>query len=340
MRMPNLLPIRRLKVLWVGWTGPEMAEVAGGILPFDQDPHFYVMGSGSSRDESAFFVGNGRKITYFTTAEKFFLDIKDCDYDVIIYNTYAYAVWHRPELYPLGGKVDLLVFHDGWAKIKQFKILLEAESFTQFDFLSKLSGHFDAVITFNPVMKDHCDKVGRPCVWTYPPVPANLDDPGLERDIHVSFSGSNLATGYRGEILDVVARLPTQYRVIAESGAYNNLPVDRWVQLLRRSIIHQCTHSPPTGQRHPFHLKNREGKAALCGALPVIEAWAEADGFLAPGTEKVVFHSFQELHDILIYYLENDKARQEIIEAARIRIRAEHTNERLFQRAFLDFKLI
>ena len=88
-----------------------------------------------------------------------------------------------------------------------------------------------------------------------------------------------------------------------------------------------------------MHVKSREAKALLCGALPIVENFPEADGFLSPGKEKVVFNSLEELPELIAYYIEHEDERRLIVEAGKKRVRENFTFEHMFREAFEQFGL-
>ena len=331
---------KRLSICWAGWTGPEMAEMASGILKFDPDPLFYILGSGASRDESSFYHGHGRRVSYFWDNERFFEDMNEGGFEVMIHNTYIYAIGHRPEIYPLQPPPNFVIVNPRWQDLKPFRILHEAESFTQMEFYHKIIHKYDGVITYNKLMKDYCDEQKIPCFKGYVCCPSILRDEGLKRDVDVSYSGSNLSLSYRGEIKQVLEGMSSEINLVIEEGAFSGLNVVDYYRLLNRSKIHQCTHSSANGEKHPMHPKNREGKALLCGAMPIIENFPEADDFLAPGKEKVVFEAPEELPELIRYYLEHEDERRAIVTAGQKKIRENYTFEIFFENAFRAFGLI
>ena len=330
----------RLKICWAGWTGPDMAEIASGILPFDPDPQLYILGSGMVRDEQAYYLGHSRKVAYYTDADRFFSDIANGGYDVLIHNSYAYSVGHRPEIHPLADSAAVITEDPRWKSIAAFKVLHEGESFTQFEYYKGIIDRFDGVVTYNRKLKDLCDSLKVPSHQTCICCPAGLRDQGLERDVDVSYTGSNLGVGYRGMIKGVLQSLPDKYNIAIHEGAFSGLTVDKYLELICRSKIQQCTHSNPNGELFPMALKNREGKALLCGAMPICEIYSEADVYLEPGKEKVVFRSTDELIDMLLHYLENEDDRKAIVEAGQKKIREKFTCDILFRDAFSIFGLL
>lgn len=329
-----------LKICWAGWTGPDMAEIASGILPLDPDPQFYILGSGTTRDERAYYLGHGRRNAFFTTPERFFSEVNNAGADVLIHNTFTYATGHRPEIHPMNNQAATITQNKEWKDISAFKILHEGESFTQFEYYKKAIDYFDGVITYSRKLKDLCDERKIPCYQSYICCPATLTDPGLERDIAVSYTGSNLGVDYRGKIKSILEGLPEEYPVTIRDGGFAGFPVEDYVNMLNRSKIHQCTHGAADGKRLPFAIKNREGKALLCGALPICEVYPEADGYLAPDTEKAVFNSMGELKEKILYYLEHEDQRRAIVEAGKKKIRENFTADILFRKAFAHFGLL
>jgi len=317
-----------------------MSEMASGILAIDPDPLFYILGCGTLRDERAYYHGHGSRVSYLTTYDRFFSEVNHDAFDVVIHNTYLFASYHRPEIYPLDTNNQSVIMDSRWQNLKSFKILYDGESFTQMEFYRRIAHKYDGVITYNREYKDFCDSINVPCHLSYICCPSVLDDFGLERNVAVSYSGSCLDIAYRKEIGDVLRELPDKYPVVIQSGAFAGLPVEDFVNLLNRSKIHQCTHSAASGEKYPMHVKSREGKALLCGALPITENFPESDGYLAPGKEKVVFDDLDELAEKIIYYLEHDDERQAIVAAGKKRIRENFTCDVLYQNAFRQFGLL
>ena len=326
-----------LKVCWAGWTGPDMSEMASGVLGIDPEMQFYILGSGAVFDEGPYFMKPGRRISYFVNNEKFFKDLNIAKYDVLIHNTYAFSAGHRPEIYPLDETGVSYLVNPHWDGIPSFKILHDGESWMHFDFFSKIVHRFDGVITYNRDLKDHCDKLSIPCYLSYLTCPASIHDMGLERDIDVSYSGSCVSVGYRKELRDVLEALPDSRNAVIFEGAYGGVDVDTYYTALSRSKIHQCTHSCASGEKYPMHIKNREAKALLSGAMPIIERFEEADGYLKPGTEKVIFDDLEELPGLIAYYLEHEDERRAIVEAGQKKVRGNFTCDILFKKAFEHF---
>ncbi|MBI4510243.1 MAG: glycosyltransferase family 1 protein [Deltaproteobacteria bacterium] len=330
-----------LKICWAGWTGPELSECASGILALDPDPQFYILGSATERDESAFWMGHGRRFAYLSSTQRFFEDMVVGGYNVVLHSSNLYAAGHRRCVYSLDPAGRSITDYQEWRKLNAVKILHDAESCGgPLDFYIKLARQCDAVITYGHAMKEFCDKEGIPCYWSFVPCPSRLEDWGLSRDVSVSFTGSNLEKDYRGQLRRVLLDLPDDYTVFIQGGAFDGLRVDQYVELLNRSKICQCTHSSASGSKFPMHNKNREAKALLCGALPITEHFPQADGYLVPGKEKVVFNTLDELRELLIYYLEHEEARKQIITAGQEKIRNNFTSEHVLTNAFQYLKLI
>lgn len=315
-----------------------MSEVARGILVIDRDPLMYVLGSGTTNDEMAFFMGDGRRVNYFVNFDKFFDDIVQNNTNILIHNTYIYGNGCRPSVYNLDHDNRCITDHSEWKKIKAIKILHDGESFHQINTYKELSLKFDAVITYNIELKTYCDQQNIPCFLSYVTTPSNLSDNGLVRDIDISFTGTGLNNGYRKILQELVKRLP--FSTLCNDGAFEGLGINDYVKLLNKSKIYLATYSAPGGNLHPMHFKNKDGKALLCGAMPITEHFPLADDYLAPGKERVVFRSIDELPEIIKHYIENESERAEIVSAGQKKIRSHFTSERLFVRAFKSFGII
>ena len=341
---------RIMKICWIGWTGPEMDQVGSGILAFDPEALFYEIGCGRSRDESYYF-GTDKNRTDPTIHDPGILR----EYDVYIHNTYRYASGHRPSIFPAWG--EPLPDQEFWKDLKGFKILHDGESFTQFKYYRDYVHHFDAVMTYNPSLKDYCDTKGIKCHLDFGGSPkqftegivAPLDYKGISglhetshfqnRDIDVFFSGSNIFKGYRNEISEVLKSM-TDINVVFSDGAMDALTIEDYVDHLRRSKIVMCTHSPATGEREPFHRKDREGGVLLCGALPITEYWEGSEGYLEGVYEKETFRNFPELINLINHFVGAEDHRSRIVKAGQKKIRENHLYEHVFRRAFEAFGLL
>ena len=326
------------KICWAGWTGGEMEEVARGILVIDRDPLMYILGSGTTRDEMAYFMGHGRRINYFVSFDKFFYDLEQYKVDILIHNTYIFAHGCRPSVYNNDSKNRCITEQPQWKTVKAVKILHDGESFHQLEVYKQLCVRFDAVITYNPDLKEFCDREKIPCHLSFVTTPSNLCDPGYTRDIDISFTGTGLNNSYRRVLAQTLKTLP--FDTFCSDGAFEGLQIEDYIKLLNRSKMYLATYSAPGGNLHPMHCKNKDGKALLCGALPITEEFAPADDYLLPSVERVVFRNLNQLRDIVEFYAGNEPARVEIVRAGQKKIRSQFTSEHLFIKAFKAFGVI
>jgi tetratricopeptide (TPR) repeat protein len=254
--------IHCMKICWIGWAGPEMDEMASGILALDPEAQFLRIGTcWGDHDESPVHFPKGRKLIDLRGTQERSWDIDQLnEYDVVVFNCYEFSAGHRADIkgwgprlsdFPLNRKYKL-VLHDG-------------ESFSQLAWYTEALARVDALITFNPALARIAKQRGMPVSFqSMPPISPAFQRLNLQRDIPVLFTGSCLDKGYRAELASVVRSVPG---AVVTYG----LPTTEYIQLLNRALVVVGTKSCASGHRDPMHVKDRAGKALACGALPMGE---------------------------------------------------------------------
>ncbi|HZO89409.1 MAG TPA: glycosyltransferase [Chthonomonadaceae bacterium] len=142
--------------------------------------------------------------------------------------------------------------------------------------------------------------------------------PEVEKDIDVLFIGSlNAAVwGERNRWVDRLARLSDKYRVVVAMGHYG----EDYVRLTNRAkIVFNRSVNGCTNQRA------YDGSA--CGALVFNEEEGEETREIFEDRVHCVYYNADNFEALLEYYLTHEEERRRIVEAARERILAQHTEE-------------
>lgn len=160
-------------------------------------------------------------------------------------------------------------------------------------------------------------------LWT-PQDPRIYNDPGLNRDIDVSFVGS---TNYdeRKKYLTKLSDVGVAVNVTGGQGG-SHLPVEQYADVLKRSKIslNFCMSSAPGLEQ----LKGRIFESMFCGAM-LMESknsynWIER--WFIPGIHYVPFVDSNELTDRILYYLAHDDERKCIAENGKRRCNEWYSN--------------
>ena len=283
------------RVCWIGWTGPEMDEMASGVYCLDPNPHFIVLGSGSKHNLAKHHLPLHVR-DYPLSLDDAFFAIECAKPDVLIYNDYAYSAGHRPEIkesFPGAGRITE---DPRWGKLSAFKILHDGESFTQEAYYRGIAPRFDALMTYNEgALGFH----KRSALLGPAVSEAFLDEPYRPKTRDVCFTGSCMNVGHRIEIAKAIEYF-RPWSVFP--GAYDGLGFPEYRALLMDSKYAICTFSCANGQLHPIHPKKKHLEAVLCYAFPVVEKEA---GHLVPDwIPRVEFSGPEDLTRQLSWYLE------------------------------------
>jgi hypothetical protein len=306
-----------MKICWLGWLGPYMDECSQGLLQFDPNMMYYIIG----RNGNYTPTGN---VKMFTNKDELFSDL--ARFDVIIYDTYAYSLgdWGTNLQSFIGGNGCVTQWLE-WGHLKAKKILFDAESISgKMDWFIAHTKFFDHTITDNPAM---------PGYYAYFTSSKMYENTGPNNEIKVLYTGSFTDMFYRKQLADFLRADPRNVVTGLVPGE------GEWLKLLNRSKMYLATYSCASGQKYPMGLKPKECKALLCGALPLTEEYPYADRFLIPEKERVTFKDFADLRDKINYYDTHEDERLAIVAAGRKKFMEELTNERMWRKAFQYFNM-
>lgn len=317
-----------MKICWCGFTGPCMNEMSSGLLRLDPNMQFYIIGQGWSGDKEDYELFGTRK-NQKTYTDQATLQRDLNEFDVIIYDTYIFSKDDCPN------RIKPLIEGRGcpsqwtwWEELRAIKILFDGESQAgKIRWYHENMKFFDYVITGNPKMEGY---------YTYYGVEERVyKNFGTNNKYKVLYSGDCIGSEYRKDLMNNL--LPDPENKVIVNG---KVSLTEWIQLLNESKMYIATYSCSSGARYPMNLKQKDAKALLCGALPLTEEFPEADQFLAPGIERVVFKDFGDLHEKIAYYNTHEDERRKIVEAGKRKVLAELTSDKTWEKAFKTFNLI
>jgi len=168
-------------------------------------------------------------------------------------------------------------------------------------------------------------------MWT-PQDPRIFYNPGLERDIRISFLGSIQDFPDR---LSGIAKLKACGMDVYQTGGQreHRMSIEDYAQVYQRSTIVLNFNRTPGGTH--LHLKGRVFEATLCGAMLLDSENPETPKWFEPMVEYVPFRGENDLVDKTRYYLAHDAERIEIAERGYRRAKERYSAE-AFWKIFLD----
>ena len=315
-----------MRIVYLGWTGPLMDELSAGLRQFDPDMLYYIIGH-NLPDRYDWALFNTRKnVKQFVDRETLFRDL--AEFDVIVYDTYIFSKDDQPD------KIIPLIPGEGcptqwpeWWNLKATTILFDGESMAgKSEWYYKNMKFFDHIVTCNPQM---------PGFYTYYGVDEKVyTNYGSNNLIKALYTGDCLRSHYRAELYDLISKDSNNVCLEKKTDHRN------WIDALNLSKMYLATYSCASGEKNPMCLKHKDAKALLCGALPLTEEFEDADRFLIPGKERITFKNLSDLQNKINYFDNHEDERRAIVEAGKKKVLSELTNDKMWQRAFENFKLI
>ncbi|MDR4508951.1 MAG: glycosyltransferase [Candidatus Brocadiaceae bacterium] len=222
----------------------------------------------------------------------------------------------HPKLKTLGfikNKLNIPVIAIWWDSVNHME---EAESFLPFVNINLVVDSSTAFL----------GKTQRPeqylPLWT-PEDPSLFYNPGIERDINVSFAGT--VKNYPDRVAGIFALKSKGIDVYQTGGQRENtVSVDEYALVYKRSKIalNFCYHNNGVPQ-----TKGRIFEATLCGAMLLEAENAETARYFEPMIDYVSFSDEADLVEKVRYYLAHDPERMEIAERGHKKAKERYTGK-------------
>ncbi len=151
-------------------------------------------------------------------------------------------------------------------------------------------------------------------------------DPGLERDINISFIGSQNHSDRKNRI----EYLRSEGLEIFQDGGQleSKLSIEEYANYFMRSKISINFNEY---ENKPGIINGRIFEATLCGSLLVEPEWSGASQCLSPGIDYVTYSDYPDLVNKLRYYLEHDDERLAIAACGKAKAKERFSGTQFWQ---------